>query len=177
MNVAPPVLILLWILIVNTREMVESIRLELLGTHISHRGDSANVQFALVRYQIYLLSKLFAHLTKILPLNSLLTGYILNRKLWFFQADTLTVECKRKDCPQLDCPRELQVMPDEPGEACCKVWNPLDECIKIFQLYFIGEMVAKNVLIYMGYNLLLAKRKDTKSIIKKEITWSIIIDL
>ena len=29
----------------------------------------------------------------------------------------------------------------------------------------------------MGYNLVLAKRKDTKSMIKKEITWSIIADL
>ena len=35
----------------------------------------------------------------------------------------------------------------------------------------------QNVLIYMGYNLVLAKRKDTKSMIKKEITWSIIADL
>ena len=47
-------------------------------------------------------------------------------KYWLiniFQSDTLTVECKRKDCPQLDCPRELQVFPDTEEEACCKVQN------------------------------------------------------
>ena len=37
----------------------------------------------------------------------------------FFQADTLTVECKSKQCPELDCATELQIRPD--ALACCKV--------------------------------------------------------
>ena len=42
---------------------------------------------------------------------------------FFNQADTLQVECKSKECPELDCPTELQVRPSE--QACCKVRTPL----------------------------------------------------
>ena len=34
-------------------------------------------------------------------------------------ADTLKVECHSKQCPNLNCPSELQVRPDQ--LACCKV--------------------------------------------------------
>ena len=37
----------------------------------------------------------------------------------FCGADTLKVECHSKQCPNLNCPSELQVRPDQ--LACCKV--------------------------------------------------------
>ena len=52
-------------------------------------------------------------------------------------------------------------------------WMNVSKFFNYISLYGCKQ----NVLIYMGYNLVLAKRKDTKSMIKKEITWSIIADL
>ena len=39
--------------------------------------------------------------------------------IFFFQADTLKVECHSEKCPRLDCPPEQQIRPD--ALACCKV--------------------------------------------------------